>query len=276
MQSLLELTEYNTMPHDSPEGPFGDKGAPTQTRASAAASAALSPNELYKPGNVPGVIQCYAQVMRDLCEQGMAKSNRNSQQGFNFRGIDQVYGVLTPAMAAHGCILVPSIENIESWTGVTGKGSTMYYCRAHVRYTMYCLADGTSLSWVYVGEGADMGDKATSKALSMAYKYMAIHSFAIPVEAASIDDGDASTPEPTVSKPSGKGAKASKQPTAEAAGGVSVDDLVALIASSPTMDDLSSAYRDAVRSARNRNQPEWEASLTAAKDKRKAELAPNL
>ena len=212
----------------------------------------------------PPVVVAYHAIMRALCEQGMAKSNRNQQQGFNFRGIDQVYAVLTPELVRHDCILTPSVMSIDNWTGLTSKGSTMFYTRVKVKFTLTSLLDGSMLSWEYIGEGADQGDKSTSKALSMAYKYMAIHSFGIPVTPQSTDDADAETVEETH-------APAPKPPTTLPPS-IDLDALVDLVSSSKTLEDLQLNHASAIRAARNRNKPDWEAAVNEVKDRRKAAL----
>lgn len=209
------------------------------------------------------VVLAYHAVMRALCTQGMAKSNRNQQQGFNFRGIDQVYAVLTPELVRHDCILTPSVESIENWTGLTSKGNTMFYTRVKVKFTLTSLLDGSVLSWAYIGEGADQGDKSTSKALSMAYKYMAIHSFGIPVTPQSTDDADAETVEET---------HGAKKPPIALPQGIDLDALIDLVSSSKTLEDLQLNHASAVRAARNRNKADWEETLNGVKDRRKTAL----
>jgi len=211
----------------------------------------------------PHVLSAYHAIMRALCEQGLAKSSRNQQQGFNFRGIDQVYAVLTPELVRHGCILIPSIEKVENWTGQTSKGNTMFYTRATVKFSLTSIEDGSTLSWSYVGEGADQGDKSTSKSLSMAYKYMAIHAFGIPVTPQSTDDADSDTPDPVVQDTAPSG---SSEP------GVDLESLKSIITSSPSIEDLQANFTSAMRAARNRNKADWEPALVTAKDTRKQQL----
>ena len=57
------------------------------------------------------------------------------------------------------------------------------------------MEDGSSVEVYYAGEAADTGDKSLSKALTMALKYMAFHTFQIPLNGN--EDGDKETAEDT-------------------------------------------------------------------------------
>jgi len=126
----------------------------------------------------------------------IAKEQRNTKQGYQFRGIDQFLNALHPLMAKHGVYVTPSVESIER-TERQGKSSVLLYAIATVRFT-FRAADGSSVDCVTVGEGMDSGDKATNKAMSAAYKYALMQTFAVPTE--EMIDGDAESPEVTYSE----------------------------------------------------------------------------
>ena len=126
----------------------------------------------------------------------IAKEQRNTAQGYQFRGIDQFLNALHPLMAKHGVYVTPSVESIER-TERQGKSSVLLYAIATVRFT-FRAADGSSVDCVTVGEGMDSGDKATNKAMSAAYKYALMQTFAVPTE--EMIDGDAESPEVTYSE----------------------------------------------------------------------------
>jgi hypothetical protein len=54
---------------------------------------------------------------------------------------------------------------------------------------------GDHVTAITLGEGSDFADKAANKAMSAALKYALIHTFMIPVDAKSLDDGDRDHPE---------------------------------------------------------------------------------
>ena len=145
------------------------------------------------PDNVE-VYQAICRVQADLAKQGIAKNQRNKGQGFNFRGIDDVLNALSALLAEHKLVIIPRVSEREVVERTTAKGTVMFYVTVLVEYQLTSAEDG---SWVLakaVGEASDTGDKATNKAMSAAYKYMAIQTFAIPTEGD--NDADAHSPEP--------------------------------------------------------------------------------
>src|SRR5258708_2305790 len=130
-------------------------------------------------------------VLADL--PAIGKNQRNQQQGFNFRGIDDVLDELNPLLAKHGVFFVPEVlERLES-TRETRSGGTLWVTNLHVRYTFYGEA-GESVVAGGRGEGTDSGDKATQKAMTGAMKYVLFQVFAIATHDAR-DDSDRETPE---------------------------------------------------------------------------------
>lgn len=124
----------------------------------------------------------------------IGKTQQNREQGFMFRGHDDVMNALNPLLAKHGVFIVPDvIERVVS-TRQTSRGSTMYEVNLHVRFTFYGV-EGDSFVASGWGEGTDMGDKATNKAMTGAFKYVVAQTFALATAEAS--DADASSPEET-------------------------------------------------------------------------------
>ncbi len=124
----------------------------------------------------------YSIISSVMAEIGaIGKSSRNQTQGFMYRGIDAVMNTLNPVMAKHHLIILPEVLDIRREERQTSKGGNLTHTIATVRYTFYA-DDGSSVSAVVVGEGMDSGDKSTSKALSIAYKYAAFQIFCIPTE----------------------------------------------------------------------------------------------
>ena len=70
-------------------------------------------------------------VQAALAKQGITKANRNQQQGYNFRGIDDVYNVISPLLAEHGLCILPRVLSRHCDERVNAKG-TAQIGRAHV------------------------------------------------------------------------------------------------------------------------------------------------
>lgn len=130
-------------------------------------------------------------VMTDLSVEGIAKLRKNEAQGFKFRGIDDVLNFVSPIYARHGLIVVPSFSNhsiTERRTTVEKGGKSyervMYVATIAGTFRMHHAEDPGEVleAGPFIGEAMDTADKATNKAMSAAYKYFALLTFAIPVE----------------------------------------------------------------------------------------------
>lgn len=131
-------------------------------------------------------------VMSDVGAIG--KNKRNAQQGFAYRGVDDVMNALQPAMVEHQIFVVPTILEQRREERKTAKGGLLIYSVCTIKYTFYA-ADGSSVECTVIGEGMDSGDKATNKAMSVAFKYACFQVFCIPTE--EMRDPDADTPPPS-------------------------------------------------------------------------------
>lgn len=111
----------------------------------------------------------------------IGKQKRNAQQGFLYRGIDDVMNALNPALINHRLFIVPEVLEHRREERQTVKGGNLIYSVCRVKYTFYA-EDGSHVEAVVVGEGMDSGDKASNKALSAAFKYACFQVFCIPTE----------------------------------------------------------------------------------------------
>lgn len=135
-----------------------------------------------------------AAIQGELSKVGISKDRRNQQQGYSFRGIDDVYAALSPLLAKHGLVIVPRILERECVEGQTRKGDPLFRVTVRAEFDFIAAEDGSIHTAATFGEAMDSADKATNKAMSAAYKYAAFMTFAIPTEGD--HDADAVTPEP--------------------------------------------------------------------------------
>ena len=143
---------------------------------------------------VPAVHQAISAVMLEM--EGVGKNQRNKEQGYNFRGIDDVLKVLHPLLAKHGVVIVPNVIDREVEERTAKSGAKGFVAYLHVEYTIYG-PNGDSFTASTWGEGLDYGDKATNKAMTAAFKYLLFEVFAV---ADPEDDADHSTPEETTER----------------------------------------------------------------------------
>jgi hypothetical protein len=130
----------------------------------------------------PHVLIGIKQVMQAFADKGIAKSHKNESQGFKFRGIDDVMNRMAQHLVEAGLVIVPNIRNREVYERVNSRGNPLFYVTVQVDFTIWSAVDGSSVVCSVPGEAMDSGDKATNKALSIAYKYMAFQLFAIPID----------------------------------------------------------------------------------------------
>ena len=132
-------------------------------------------------------------VQAELAQTGITKDRRNQQQGYNFRGIDDVFNALSPLLARHGLCILPRVTEHRQTERQTAKGGMLFYTVIKAEFDFVCAEDGSKHTVATIGEAMDSGDKSSNKAMSAAYKYAAFQAFAIPTEAD--NDADAHTHE---------------------------------------------------------------------------------
>jgi len=131
------------------------------------------------------VVQAITEVMREVTK--VAKSDRNESQGFSFRGIDATVNAVGPALRKHGVIVVPIVESTEYGTVEVGRNRTqMGHVRVTVTYRWYG-PDGSSIDTRTVGEAFDAGDKASPKAMSVAFRIALLQALALPTDEPDVD-----------------------------------------------------------------------------------------
>lgn len=139
------------------------------------------------------VYEAINNVMDDV--RAVGKDSRNTQQNFNFRGIDAVVNALSPVMRKHGLTVRPSnVLSIEHVPFTTKTGTLGVSCRVLVEYT-FTDTSGDSCTSIVAAEANDYGDKATPKAMSVAFRTCLLQSFALPTtdtdpDAESYDHGE--------------------------------------------------------------------------------------
>lgn len=141
----------------------------------------------------PHVYVAINAVMGAIGKVGIAKSRNNQQQGYKFRGIDDVYNELNSLLAEHKLLMLPVKMTPEHTERQTKNGGVIFYARVTVDFKLVSAKDGSSEMVQTLGEAMDSADKSSNKAQSAAYKYAAIQVFCIPTEGD--NDADAVTHE---------------------------------------------------------------------------------
>ncbi len=145
------------------------------------------------------VYQIMSAVRAELAKEGIGKNQKNAQQGYKFRGIDDLYNAIAPIMARNGLIASPTVTSREAIERTTAKGTLNLHVILGLKIRFIAADNPESVHEIdVIGEGMDTGDKATNKALSSGFKYGIITEFTIPT--VGDQDADATTPETSMSR----------------------------------------------------------------------------
>lgn len=129
----------------------------------------------------PTVYEAWADVMAAV--QAVRKDSRNTQQNFNFRGIDAVINAVGPALREHHVIVVPErIVELSYRDVVVGQKQTpMRECTIRTQWRAIG-PQGDSFTFETAGEALDSGDKGTAKAQSVAMRVSLLQALCIPTD----------------------------------------------------------------------------------------------
>lgn len=170
----------------------------------------------------PAVYRAISAVAGAIAKEGIAKTKKNTQQGFMFRGIDDVYNALAPILSEFGLVVLPRVLNRVETERETKSGGALFNVVVEVEFDFIAAEDGSRHVVKIFGEAMDSADKATNKAMSAAYKYAAIQAFCIPTSGD--NDADATTYEvsprrqaPASQAPARRGLPARLAPVRQAA-----------------------------------------------------------
>lgn len=126
------------------------------------------------------IAQSLVEIMKSV--GAIAKKDKNTSQGFNFRGIDSVVNAVAPALQQWGVVVVPHVEDYQYESVEIGKNRTvMGHVKVKVTYTFIGSA-GDAISATVVGEAMDSGDKATAKAMSVAFRTALLQALCLPTD----------------------------------------------------------------------------------------------
>lgn len=125
-----------------------------------------------------GIYKAMVQVMRSV--DAIGKTQSNKQQGWKFRGIDDVMNALHGAMAEYGIFVIPEISGTATITERrSAADKALYHCIQNFKYHLVA-EDGSEVVITMAGEASDSGDKVIGKCSAYAMKYALLQAFMIP------------------------------------------------------------------------------------------------
>lgn len=139
------------------------------------------------------VYERFSLVQAAMAKHGIEKSGKNKQQGYAYRGIDQVMNNVGPILAENKVLVMPSVLSHNMVQGKTKSGGVSYHHMVEVEYLITGPEGDTMGPFKSRGECIDTSDKGLNKACTAAYKYWVLTALCIPTETS--DDADSVTPE---------------------------------------------------------------------------------
>ena len=128
------------------------------------------------------VLKAINAVQAALVMTGIGKDRKNQMQGYDFRGIDDMYNALAPLLARAKLVVLPSYSDRNVVERRTDKDKALFYVTLRGEFTFRSAEDQSEVKVSTYGEAMDSGDKATNKAMSAALKYAFMQTFTIPTE----------------------------------------------------------------------------------------------
>lgn len=123
--------------------------------------------------------QAVLAVMNEV--QAVGKNDKNTSQGFKFRGIDAVMNAVGPAFRKHGAFVVPTILSNVTDIVPTKAGGSLNVARLVIEFAIYADAGEPIIGSVYA-EAMDSGDKAGAKAHSVALRTFLLQVLCLPTD----------------------------------------------------------------------------------------------
>lgn len=151
-----------------------------------------------------GINAAMVAIAKEIATEGIGKSRKNVQQGYNFRGVDEVMNAFAPILAKHSVFVRPKFADRQVTERVTKNGTALFYVSVAGDFT-FTHEDGSGVTvGPFFGEAMDSGDKATNKAMAVAFKYAMFQTFCVPLEGVTGGDADQTTHEVAPAMPTGK------------------------------------------------------------------------
>lgn len=191
------------------------------------------------PAKAPGILRKVNEVMRRVGAIG--KDRRVSAPGanYNYRGIEDLYNSLQPALVDVGVVMVPEVvpgtyaRELKERENKSGGVRLMTMVSFTLRLKFIDVDDASMIVAEGPAEGYDDSDKAAGKAMSYGMKTLLFAALCIPTE-----DPDASRPDMTSSsseKPEDSAPKAKKDPKA-------AEEAIKTLREAGTPDELKAAW----------------------------------
>lgn len=126
-----------------------------------------------------GIHTALLAAMRDVASIGIAKLGKNKDQNYAFRGVEQAMNEMSPILVRNKITVTPSYtDHAVAWS--ESKSGTKLRFVTLKGLFKFEAEDGSFVVGEAYGEGMDSSDKATTKAMSVAYRTALFQQFIAP------------------------------------------------------------------------------------------------
>lgn len=139
----------------------------------------------------PRIYKAINAITAEMAKCGIAKAHTNAQDQYLYRSIDDVLKCLAPLLAKHRLCVLPRVLERIAVDRNGARDELLVSVALRVAFDLVSAVDETRHTVEAYGEALDGGDKATSKAMSSAYKAAMLQTFCVPVTGS--EDADART-----------------------------------------------------------------------------------
>ena len=197
-------------------------------------------------------------AMADIARTGIAKTHQASLGGgsVQYRGIEDAMNEMSAVLIRHGITVTPRYSDLQIMERVKGDakdGKATRFAVVRGAFTFTAVADGSAVTCEHYGEAMDSGDKAVTKAQSVAFRTALFQQFVIPTMAIDPEAGG-----------DGEGAQALTEEY--------VQDTLAKIRAAASNEALRDLFNDASQRAQAADDKEAGAQFHEATRLRKIEL----
>lgn len=133
-------------------------------------------------------------AMRDICKIGIGKTQKNEQQNYRFRGVEQAMNEMSPILVNHGITVASTYSDLVVAERAKAEGKATRFVTLKGCFT-FTAEDDSSIKTEAFGEAMDSGDKAVIKAQSVAYRTAIFQLFVVPTMSMDTELDDYETPE---------------------------------------------------------------------------------
>lgn len=112
-----------------------------------------------------------AKLVQVYSEIGNIPRNGSSSK-FNYKYVmaSDAADHVRRAFVKFGLVMIPSVQKVDMTIVKTNAGGEMHHAVVHMEFKVIDIATGEDIKFTFLGESADVGDKAVPKAITSAVK----------------------------------------------------------------------------------------------------------